>query len=49
MPVKITKTKGGKFRVSTPNGVKSKHTSKKNAIKQRNLINAVDHGWKPHA
>lgn len=47
MPVKISKTSGGKFRVSTPNGVKAKHTTKANAEKQRRLLNAVDHGWKP--
>ena len=46
MPVKITKSGGG-YRVSTPNGVKAKHTTKDKAEKQRNLLNAVDHGWKP--
>ena len=46
MPVTIAKVKGG-YRVSTPNGVHAKHTSKKNAEKQRNLLNAVEHGWKP--
>ena len=46
MPVKITKVKGG-YRVSTPNGVKSKRTSRKNAVSQRRLLNAIDHGWKP--
>jgi ribosomal protein S30 len=47
MPVHISKTSGGKYRVSTPNGVHAKHTTKKNAERQRNLLNAVDHGWKP--
>ena len=47
MPVRITKTKGGKYRVSTPNGVKSKGTTKKKAKSQERLLNAVEHGWKP--
>jgi hypothetical protein len=47
MPVKIEKLKGGKVKVSTPGGTKSKHTTLKKALKQRNLLNAVEHGWKP--
>ena len=47
MPVKITKNKDGSVKVSTPNGVKAKHTTLEEALKQRNLLNAVDHGWKP--
>jgi hypothetical protein len=46
MPVSIHKADGG-YRVSTPHGVHAKHASKKNAERQRNLLNAVDHGWKP--
>jgi hypothetical protein len=46
MPVKITKTKGG-YRVSTPNGVKAKSTTKAKAEAQERLLNAVEHGWKP--
>jgi hypothetical protein len=46
MPVKVKKV-GKKYRVSTPNGVKSKGTSKTNAKKQQRLLNAIDHGWKP--
>jgi hypothetical protein len=46
MPVTIRKVKGG-VRVSTPNGVKSKKTTKKKAKAQERLLNAVDHGWKP--
>jgi phage gp16-like protein len=46
MPVSIQKTKKG-FRVSTPGGVKAKHTTKDKAKKQKRLLNAVDHGWKP--
>ena len=46
MPVKIKKV-GGKYKVSTPNGVKAKGTTKKKAEKQKRLLNAVEHGWKP--
>jgi hypothetical protein len=45
MPVKIRKVDG--YRVSTPHGVKAKHTTKAKAQKQRQLLNAVEHGWKP--
>jgi hypothetical protein len=45
MPVKIRKVDG--YRVSTPHGVKAKHTTKAKAQKQRRLLNAVEHGWKP--
>lgn len=47
MPVKIKKTKGGKYRVSTPSGTKAKATTKKKAEAQKRLLNAVEHGWKP--
>jgi len=43
MPVKIKKLKGGQFEVRTPNGVKSKHTTKKNAMRQQRLLNALEH------
>jgi hypothetical protein len=46
MPVKIRRVKGG-VRVSTPNGVKAKKTTMKKAKKQRDLLNAVEHGWIP--
>lgn len=45
MPVTIKKTDG--YRVSTPGGVKAKHTTKKKAEAQKRLLNAVEHGWKP--
>ena len=50
MPVKITKAGNGKVRVSTPNGVKAKATTlaKAKAKAQERLLNAVEHGWKPH-
>jgi len=47
MPVKMQKLKSGKVRVSTPGGVKSKGSTPTNAKRQRNLLNAVEHGWKP--
>ncbi len=47
MPVKQTKLKGGKVRVSTPGGVKSKATTPANAKKQANLLRGVEHGWEP--
>jgi hypothetical protein len=46
MPVKIKKV-GNKYRVSTPNGVHAKGTTKKKAQSQERLLNAVEHGWKP--
>lgn len=46
MPEKITKVKGG-YRVSTPGGVKAKHTTKKNAESQARLLRAIEHGFKP--
>ena len=45
MPVKIKKTDG--YQVSTPHGVKAKHTTKKKAEAQANLLRGVEHGWKP--
>ena len=33
--------------MATPHGVKAKQTSLKKAKAQRNLLNAVDHGWHP--
>ena len=46
MPTKITPVKGG-YRVSTPHGVKAKRTTKAKAEKQKRLLNAVEHGFKP--
>jgi hypothetical protein len=46
MPVKVRKTKKG-YTVSTPGGVKAKNTTKEKAEKQKRLLNAVEHGWKP--
>ena len=46
MPVSIQKT-DGKYRVSTPNQVHAKHTTRKKAERQARLLNAIDHGWHP--
>jgi len=45
MPVKITKKDG--YQVSTPKGVRAKHTTLAKAKAQERLLNAVEHGWKP--
>jgi hypothetical protein len=51
MPVKIRKiTQGknkGKYRTSTPGGVKAKATSKKKAKAQKTLITMKEHGIVP--
>ena len=47
MPVHMTKLPSGKVRVSTPGGTKAKATTPAKAKAQRNLLNAVEHGWKP--
>ena len=47
MPVSIKKNKGGGYSVSTPNGVKARNTTKAKAEKQKRLLNAVEHGFKP--
>ena len=47
MPVSISKT-DGKYKVSTPHGVKSKGSTLRNAMAQKRLLNAVEHSdWKP--
>ena len=47
MPARVTKTAGGKYRVSTPNATHAKGTTKPKAQSQKRLLNAIDHGWKP--
>ena len=47
MPVKIQSVGKGKYKVSTPRGTKAKHTTKAKAEKQKRLLNAIDHGFKP--
>ncbi len=46
MPVTTRKTKGG-FINSTPGGIKGRNMTEENAMAQKRLLNAVDHGWKP--
>jgi hypothetical protein len=47
MPVKVRKQKSGGYRVSTPGGVKAKHTTKAKAERQKHLLQGVEHGWTP--
>jgi hypothetical protein len=47
MPVKIKKLKSGRYRVSTPGGVKAKGTTHKKAMAQKALINMKEHGVVP--
>jgi hypothetical protein len=47
MPVKIKKLKNNRFQVATPNMVHAKSATLENAMAQKRLINAVEHGWKP--
>ena len=47
MPVKETKLKSGKVRVSTSHGVKAKATTKEKADAQSRLLRAIEHGWTP--
>jgi len=46
MPVRIRKVKGG-YRVTHGGRISAKRTTKKKAEKQKRLLNAVAHGWKP--
>lgn len=45
MPVRIEKVDG--YKVSTPGGVKAKRTTRVKAKRQKRLLHAVEHGWKP--
>lgn len=47
MPVKVRKTKKGKYRVSHGGKVSAKATTKEKAEAQAILLRAVSHGWKP--
>jgi len=47
MPVRVRKTKTGKYTVSTPGGTKAKGTTKAKAEAQANLLRGVEHGWHP--
>ena len=48
MPTTIRKTAKGKYRVSTPGGVKAKNTTLRKAMALRRLLQGIDHGWKPN-
>jgi len=45
VPYTIRRTNG--YRVSSPHGVKAKHTTKKKAAAQVRLLRGVEHGFKP--
>ena len=47
MPATIKKVGKGKFQVKTPNMVHAKGTTLEKAEKQKRLLQAIDHGWKP--
>lgn len=47
MPVTVRKKKSGKYTVRTPNQVHAKDTTLENALLQKKLLNALEHGWKP--
>jgi len=47
MPASVRKVNGG-YSVRTPGGVKAKRTTKKKAMAQKRLLNAVEHtSWQP--
>lgn len=46
MPVRIRKVKRG-YRVTDAGRTTAKHTSKRNAQRQADLLRAVKHGWRP--
>lgn len=47
MPVHVRKLSGGRYRVSHGGKISAKHTSKRKALRQANLLRAVGHGWRP--
>lgn len=48
MPIKIRKLPGkNKFRVYEGSHISAKGTSWTKALKQRNLLQGLKHGWKP--
>ena len=47
MPVKMKKVGPRSYSVSTPSGMKAKHTTMKKAMAQKRLLNAIDHGFVP--
>jgi hypothetical protein len=49
MPWTAKKLPGGKIRVSSPHGTKSKGTTPEKARKQVALLKAIEHGFDPKA
>lgn len=47
MPVRVTRTKGGRFRVTDGGRVTARGTTKGKATRQARLLLALQHGWKP--
>jgi hypothetical protein len=47
MPVTTKSVGKGKVQVRTPGGVKAKATTPAKAARQKRLLNAVEHGFKP--
>lgn len=47
MPVKVTRTSGGKYKVSHGGKVSAKGTTKAKAERQATLLRAVEHGFAP--
>ena len=47
MPAKVERIGKNKYKVETPNSVHAKGTSRKKALAQARLLNAIDHGWQP--
>ena len=48
MPYTITKFDDS-YKVTSPNGVRAKKTTKSKAKRQVRLLNAIDHGFDPNA
>lgn len=47
MPVSITKNQSGRYTVKTPNMTHAKGTTKEKAEKQKRLLLAIEHGFRP--
>lgn len=47
MPVRISKTGGGRYRVMHGGKVSAKATTKRKATRQANLLRGLAHGWHP--
>lgn len=47
MPYHIERTTSGKYRVTSPHGVKASGTTQAKARAQVRLLQGVKHGWRP--